>query len=53
VLLAYRFLHGCRALGITPRRTRRYRPQTNRNAERFIQTAIREWAYVRRCKNSQ
>lgn len=27
-------------------RTRPYRPQTNGKAERFIQTLIREWAYV-------
>ena len=27
--------------------TRPYRPQTNGKAERFIQTMIREWAYVR------
>ena len=29
------------------KKTRRYRPQTNGKAERFIQTLIREWAYVR------
>lgn len=28
-------------------RTRPYRPQTNGKAERFIQTLLREWAYVR------
>jgi transposase InsO family protein len=28
-------------------RARPYRPQTNGKAERFIQTLIREWAYVR------
>ena len=27
--------------------TRPYRPQTNGKAERFIQTALREWAYAR------
>jgi transposase InsO family protein len=42
----------CRTLGITHRRTRPYRPQTNGKAERFIQTAIREWAYARRYENS-
>jgi transposase InsO family protein len=42
----------CRLLGITPKRTRHYRPQTNGKAERFIQTAIREWAYGRRYENS-
>ena len=29
------------------KRARPYRPQTNGKAERFIQTLIREWAYVR------
>jgi transposase InsO family protein len=38
--------------GITPKRTRHYRPQTNGKAERFIQTAIGEWAYARRYENS-
>jgi hypothetical protein len=42
----------CRTLGIEHRRTRPYRPQTNGKAERFIQTAIREWAYTRRYENS-
>jgi len=28
-------------------RTRFYRPQANGKAERFIQTLLREWAYVR------
>ena len=27
--------------------TRPYRPQTNGKAERFIETALREWAYAR------
>ena len=42
----------CHALGIKHRHTRPYRPQTNGKAERFIQTAIREWAYARRYENS-
>jgi transposase InsO family protein len=50
--LAHRFRDTCRALGITPKRTRHYRPQTNGKAERFIQTAIREWAYARRYESS-
>ena len=29
------------------KRARPYRPQTNGKAERFIQTLMREWAYVR------
>jgi transposase InsO family protein len=32
--------------------TRAYRPQTNGKAERFIQTALREWAYGRTYQNS-
>ena len=28
-------------------RTRPYTPKTNGKAERFIQTALREWAYAR------
>ncbi len=42
----------CRAMGIEHRRTRPYRPQTNGKAERFIQTAINEWAYARRYESS-
>jgi transposase InsO family protein len=37
----------CRALHVRPRRTRPYTPRTNGKAERFIQTALREWAYAR------
>ncbi|MDA3914880.1 IS481 family transposase [Oleiagrimonas sp.] len=36
-----------RRLGITHKRTRPYTPRTNGKAERFIQTALREWAYAR------
>lgn len=35
------------ALGITHKRTRPYTPRTNGKAERFIQTALREWAYIK------
>ena len=37
----------CRALRVRHRRTRPYTPRTNGKAERFIQTALREWAYRR------
>jgi transposase InsO family protein len=37
----------CRALHVRHRRTRPSTPRTNGKAERFIQTALREWAYVR------
>ncbi|ETH65101.1 IS481 family transposase [Bordetella pertussis] len=36
----------CHELGIKHRFTRPYRPQTNGKAERFIQSALREWAYA-------
>jgi transposase InsO family protein len=39
------FAKACKALGIRHRFTRAYRPQTNGKAERFIQSALREWAY--------
>ncbi|WP_026853542.1 integrase core domain-containing protein, partial [Geothrix fermentans] len=35
----------CEAQDIRHSFTRPYRPQTNGKAERFIQTALREWAY--------
>jgi transposase InsO family protein len=35
----------CAELGVAHKRTRPYRPQTNGKAERFIQSALREWAY--------
>ena len=35
----------CRVLGIRHLRTRRYRPQTNDKAERFIRTLLGGWAY--------
>jgi transposase InsO family protein len=43
----------CSELGIRHLRTRAYRPRTNGKAERFIQTLLREWAYVRLYGNSQ
>ena len=39
------FAHACAELNIKHRFTRPYRPQTNGKAERFIQSALREWAY--------
>jgi transposase InsO family protein len=42
----------CLELGISQKFTRAYRPQTNGKAERFIQSALREWAYGRAYRNS-
>jgi len=41
------FAATCQELGIRHLRTRPYTPRTNGKAERFIQTALREWAYAR------
>lgn len=46
------FRRACKRLGIKHSFTRPYRPQTNGKAERFIKTALREWAYVRSYPNS-
>jgi len=40
------FARACRELGLRHIRTRPYTPKTNGKAERFIQTALREWAYA-------
>jgi transposase InsO family protein len=40
------FARACKRLRIKHIRTRPYTPQTNGKAERFIQTALREWAYA-------
>ena len=47
------FAATCRELGIHHLRTRPYTPRTNGKAERFIQTALREWAYARAYDTSQ
>ena len=43
---SYRFAKACRRLSIRHKRTRPYTPRTNGKAERFIQSALREWAYA-------
>lgn len=46
------FKAACEQLGIQHKFTRAYRPQTNGKAERFIQSALREWAYGWTYQNS-
>jgi transposase InsO family protein len=41
------FARACKRLELKHIRTRPYTPKTNGKAERFIQTALREWAYAR------
>jgi hypothetical protein len=45
---AFDFRDACRDLGIKHIRTKPYTPKTNGKAERFIQTALREWGPTRR-----
>ena len=52
---AYRshaFAGTCQRLGLRHLRTRPYTPRTNGKAERFIQTLLREWAYVQPYRTS-
>jgi transposase InsO family protein len=47
-----KFRHACQKMQIKHRRTRPYTPRTNGKAERFIQTALREWAYAKHWTDS-
>ena len=47
-----RFARTCRRLGLRQLFTRPYTPRTNGKAERFIKTALREWAYARLYRHS-
>ena len=46
------FRTACKQRGLRQVFTRPYTPKTNGKAERFIQTALREWAYARAYHNS-
>ena len=46
------FAAACKTLGVQHKFTRPHRPQTNGKAERFIQSALREWAYGWTYRNS-
>ena len=46
------FRAACKRLGLRQIFTRPYTPRTNGKAERFIQSALREWAYARAYQNS-
>jgi transposase InsO family protein len=47
------FRHACQKMAIKHGRTRPYTPRTNGKAERFIQTALREWAYAKHWTDSE
>jgi transposase InsO family protein len=47
------FRDACREFGLKHIRTRPYTPQTNGKAERFIKTALAEWAYARSYPTSE
>ena len=47
------FAAACKALSLKHIRTKPCTPKTNGKAERFIQTALREWAYARACATSE
>jgi len=51
--LSTAFREACAQLGIRHLRTKPYTPRTNGKAERFIQTALREWAYAAAYRSSQ
>lgn len=47
------FKKACSELGLKHIHTKPYTPKTNGKAERFIQTALREWAYARAYQTSE
>ncbi len=49
---SHRYAKALRRLRIKHLRTKPYTPKTNGKAERFVQTALREWAYAKAYLNS-
>ena len=49
---SHAFRDTCAELGLKHIRTKPYTPKTNGKAERFIQTALREWAYAKTYQSS-
>ena len=49
---SFAFRDACKTLGLKHIRTKPYTPKTNGKAERFIQTALREWAYAQAYQTS-
>ncbi len=49
---SHKFRAACTEMQLKHRRTRPYTPRTNGKAERFIQTALREWAYAEHWSSS-
>jgi transposase InsO family protein len=47
------FANACKRLGVKHIKIKPYTPQTNGKAERFIQTALREWAYATAFQHSE
>ena len=50
--LSHVFAQLCASARLRHLRTRPYTPRTNGKAERFIQTVLREWAYIRPYRTS-
>jgi transposase InsO family protein len=51
--LSKAFARACKQLAVKHIRIKPYTPQTNGKAERFIQTALREWAYATAFEHSE
>ena len=50
---SHAFAATCKQFGLKHIRTKPYTPRTHGKAERFIQTALREWAYARAYQTSK